>query len=156
MIFTLKILEGVEKKSMWIEHTLLGAFGFICGIAVAGGTFALIVGISVAPRITFMSKTAKEVMYYENIIILGGILGNIVTVFPKLPIPFGSPMLVLFGLGCGVQVGCLVMALAEIMNVFPIMFRRLRLKIGMSVVITAMAAGKVVGGLWYFFQGIGE
>lgn len=140
---------------MLIEHLLLGAFGLICGMAVAGGTFALIVGISVVPRVVFMSKTAKEVIFYENAIMLGGILGNIITVFTDIQIPFGSPVLILFGLGCGIQVGCLVMALAEIMNVFPIMFRRISLKMGMSYVITAMAAGKVIGGLWYFYHQIG-
>lgn len=140
---------------MLIEHLLLGAFGLICGMAVAGGTFALIVGISVVPRVVFMSKTAKEVIFYENAIMLGGILGNMITVFADIQIPFGSPVLILFGLGCGIQVGCLVMALAEIMNVFPIMFRRISLKMGMSYVITAMAAGKVIGGLWYFYHQIG-
>ena len=38
---------------MLIEHLLLGAFGLICGMAVAGGTFALIVGISVVPRVFY-------------------------------------------------------------------------------------------------------
>lgn len=140
---------------MLIEHLGLGALGLICGMAVAGGTFALIVGISVVPRVVFMSKTAKEVMFYENMIMLGGIIGNIITVFTDIPIPLGSVGLILFGLGCGIQVGCLVMALAEIMNVFPIMFRRISLKIGMSYVITAMALGKVIGGLWYFYQQMG-
>lgn len=140
---------------MLIEHLGLGALGLICGMAVAGGTFALIVGISVVPRVVFMSKTAKEVMFYENMIMLGGILGNIITVFTDIPIPLGSFGLILFGLGCGIQVGCLVMALAEIMNVFPIMFRRISLKIGMSYVITAMALGKVMGGLWYFYHQMG-
>lgn len=140
---------------MLIEHLGLGALGLICGMAVAGGTFALIVGISVVPRVVFMSKTAKEVMFYENMIMLGGIIGNIITVFTDIPIPLGSFGLILFGLGCGIQVGCLVMALAEIMNVFPIMFRRISLKIGMSYVITAMALGKVIGGLWYFYQQMG-
>lgn len=140
---------------MLIEHLGLGALGLICGMAVAGGTFALIVGISVVPRVVFMSKTAKEVMFYENMIMLGGILGNIITVFTDIPIPLGSFGLILFGLGCGIQVGCLVMALAEIMNVFPIIFRRISLKIGMSYVITAMALGKVIGGLWYFYHQMG-
>lgn len=140
---------------MLIEHLGLGALGLICGMAVAGGTFALIVGISVVPRVVFMSKTAKEVIFYENMIMLGGIIGNIITVFTDIPIPLGSVGLILFGLGCGIQVGCLVMALAEIMNVFPIIFRRISLKIGMSYVITAMALGKVIGGLWYFYQQMG-
>lgn len=48
------------------------------------------------------------------------------------------------------------MALAEIMNVFPIMFRRFHLKMGLSWVITFMAIGKTIGGLWYFSRQIGQ
>lgn len=140
---------------MLARHIFLGAFGLMCGFAAAGGTFALIMAISVVPRIIGMSRTARHVFCYETMIMAGGILGNIVTVFPELPIPFGRPMLVLFGLGSGIQVGCLVMALAEIMNVFPIVFRRVKLKIGLSWVITALAVGKVLGGLWYFYRQIG-
>ena len=141
---------------MWVRHFFLGLMGLTSGFAVAGGTFALIVAISVVPRIIGMSRTAKEVLRYENMIIAGGILGNLITVFTDMSIPFGRPMLVLYGLCSGIQVGCLVMALAEIMNVFPIVFRRLKLKIGMRWVITSLAVGKVLGGLWYFFRQIGQ
>ena len=98
---------------MLINHILLGGLGLMFGFAAAGGTFALIVAISVVPRIIGMSRTAAHVLFYESMVMLGGVLGNIVTVFPQLPIPFGRPMLALFGLGSGIQVGCLVMALAE-------------------------------------------
>ena len=141
---------------MLVNHLFLGAIGFMSGLAVAGGTFALIIAISVVPRIIGMSRTAKRVFLYENMIILGGILGNIITVFPEIELPLGRFMLVLFGIGSGVQVGCLVMALAEIMNVFPIMFRRFHLKMGLSWVITFMAIGKTIGGLWYFSRQIGQ
>ncbi len=140
---------------MWTNHIFLSLFGLMCGFASAGGTFALIMAISVVPRTIGMSRTAGHVYGYEMMIMAGGVLGNIVTVFPELPIPFGRWMLVLFGLGSGIQVGCLVMALAEIMNVFPIVFRRVKLKIGLSWVITTLAVGKVLGGLWYFYRQIG-
>lgn len=139
---------------MLAKHFGLGAIGLMSGFAAAGGTFALIMAISVVPRVIGMSRTAKQLFCYENMIMLGGILGNIVTVFPGIHIPFGHFMLALFGLGSGIQVGCLVMALAEIMNVFPIVFRRLKLKIGMQWVIASLAFGKVAGGLWYFFTGL--
>ena len=142
-------------RSWRFEHFLLGAVGFMSGLAVAGGTFALIVAISVVPRIIGMSHTAKQLFRYENMIILGGIAGNLITVFPAIRIPLGSPMLILFGLGSGIQVGCLVMALAEIMNVFPIIFRRVKLKVGMQWVITSLAVGKVLGGLLYFYRQLG-
>lgn len=140
---------------MWIKHFFLGLVGATSGLAVAGGTFALIVTLRVMPRIIGKSNTAAHVIRYENMIIAGGIFGNIITVFTDLRIPLGSPFLILYGLCSGIQVGCLVMALAEIMDVFPIMFRRMGLKLGMEWVITAMAAGKVIGGLWYFYRHMG-
>jgi stage V sporulation protein AB len=42
------------------------------------------------------------------------------------------------------------MALAEILNMFPILFRRLKLREGLGIMITALALGKMAGSLWYF------
>lgn len=141
---------------MLAEHFFLGAVGLTSGFAVAAGTFALVVALGVVPRIIGKSSTAAEVFCYENTIIVGGILGNIISVFTDIRIPLGSPMLILYGLGSGVHVGCLVMALAEIVDVFPIMFRRLKLKTGLQSIIVCMAIGKVIGGLWYFYQRMGK
>lgn len=150
------MLQEGEKKSMWSNHWLLGLTGLTSGLAVSAGTFALVVTLRIMPRIIGMSNTADQVIRYENMIIAGGIFGNIVTVFTDLRIPLGSPFLILYGLCCGIQVGCLVMALAEIMDVFPIMFRRMNLKTGMAWVITAMAAGKAAGGIYYFYHRMGS
>ena len=59
--------------------------------------------------------------------------------------------LVVYGLASGVFLGCLAVALAEVLNVFPVLFRRANLKNGLGFLITAFAAGKTVGGLVYFF-----
>lgn len=140
---------------MWIKQLLLGGVGLTSGFAVAGGSFALIVALSVVPRIIGKSSTALEILRYENAMMAGGILGNIAVIFPQIRLPFGKPLLLVYGLCSGIYVGCLVMALSEIMNVFPVIFRRIRLKSGLFFVITCMAAGKVAGGLWYFFKGMG-
>lgn len=141
---------------MLAKHGFLAFIGFSSGLSVAAGTFALIVSLKIVPRIIGKGHTADRILLFENMIIIGGILGSIVTVFPNIMLPFGSPFLILYGLFSGVQVGCLVMALAEIMNVFPIMFRRFHLKIGLTWIITSMAIGKTLGGLWYFYRQIGS
>ena len=141
---------------MLAKQMFLAFLGLASGLSVAAGTFALIVSLKIVPRIIGKGHTAGRILLFENAIILGGISGCIVTVFPDLVIPFGSSFLILYGLFSGIQVGCLVMALAEIMNVFPIMFRRFHLKMGLSWVITFMAFGKTIGGLWYFSRQIGQ
>lgn len=141
---------------MWIRHFFLAFVGLSAGLAVSAGTFALIISLRIVPRIIGKGHSANRIILFENMIILGGICGTVVTVYPNLMLPFGSPFLILYGLLSGIQVGCLVMALAEIMNVFPIMFRRFGLKIGLQWVIASMAVGKTLGGLWYFYKQIGQ
>lgn len=150
-------MQGEEAmKSMWSKHLFLAFLGLTAGLAVSAGTFALIVSLKIVPRLIGKGHSASHIFLFENTIILGGICGTIVTAYPNLMLPFGSPFLILYGLFSGIQVGCLVMALAEIMNVFPIMFRRFGLKTGLKWVITCMAVGKTAGGLWYFYRQIGQ
>lgn len=140
---------------MWFNHLILAGLGILSGVAVAGGAFALITALTVVPRLVGKSSTAKKILHYENIIVAGGVVGNVISVYPHIPIPLGKPLLIVFGLFSGIQVGCLVMALAEIMNVFPLVFRRLKMNFGLEIIIFSMAAGKFVGGLLYFFQRMG-
>lgn len=137
---------------MLAKHLFLAFLGVASGMAVAAGAFALTIALKIIPRLIGKSKSAKEILCYENVFILGGVAGGILSVYPNIHLPLGSPLLILYGLFSGIQVGCLVMALAEIMNVFPIMFRRINLKMGMFWVINCMAAGKVVGAFWYFWH----
>ncbi len=143
--------EEEAKREMFIDRLFLAFIGLSCGLAVASGTFALLVSLKIIPRMIGKSHTAIHILCYENMIIAGGIAGTVLTAFPGLKIPLGWPLLVLYGFCSGMQVGCLVMALAEIMNVFPILFRRLRLKSGMAWVIAFLAVGKMIGGLFYFY-----
>ena len=138
---------------MWIEHVFLGICGLTAGLAAASGTFAFMIMIGVLPRLIGKSRTAGEVLVYENIVIVGGLVGNVLSVFPQLPIPIGRWFLSVYGLGAGVYVGCLGVALAEILQTFPIIFRRLKIKRGLPVVLTAMAVGKLCGALLYFMSG---
>lgn len=141
---------------MFLETVFLGIFGFVFGTAVAAGAFALVVVLRIIPRLVGKSKTAYWILHYEQMVMLGAIVGNILSVFYFIPIPGGSFVLWLYGIGSGIYVGCLAMALAEIMNVFPLLFRRSKLNRGIEWVIISMAAGKVVGAYLYFLWGIFE
>lgn len=96
---------------------------------------------------------AAETMHFENAVILGGILGNIASVFSNIRLPFGPLFLCAYGLSAGIFVGCIAVALAEILNTFPIMFRRSGLKEGLSWVMIMMALGKCAGSFFFFLNG---
>lgn len=137
---------------MWIRHVFLGFVGLTAGAAVAAGTFAFLIMLNIVPRIIGRSHTGREVFCYENAIILGGICGNIYSVFLDLSLPLGGVFLCLYGFGAGFFVGCLAAALAEILKTFPVLFRRLHLKIGLSIVMCGMALGKMTGSFFFFLK----
>lgn len=137
---------------MWIRHLFLGFIGLAAGGAVAAGTFAFIIVIGVVPRMIAKCGLAKHTVLFENMIVLGGIIGNLVSVFTGIPIPVGHWILVLFGFCAGIFVGCIAVALAEILNTFPILFRRFQIKEGLPWVMLFMALGKSAGSLYYFLM----
>ena len=62
-------------------------------------------------------------------------------------------LLAFFGLFAGIFVGCWSMALAEILNVFPIFMRRARIVRYAVVFILMLALGKGIGAGLFFWKG---
>ncbi len=137
---------------MFFNDILLGTIGLCAGGVIAAGVFAFIVTIGVVVRLIGKTHTAKHIRLVEDSIVLGGAFGNVVNLY-KISVPGGVPLLVLLGLGGGIFVGCLIMSLAETLNALPVLSRRIRLATGLQYVILAMAAGKGIGALLYFFLG---
>lgn len=137
---------------MWGKQIILAAIGLSAGIAVAGGLFAFIVELGVISDFADRTHTADKILLYEDCTALGGIIGNIVFLF-QTPIPFGKLLLPVFGILAGIFVGCWSMALAEILNVFPIFIRRIKIVRYIAVFIVGMALGRGFGALLFFAKG---
>jgi len=135
---------------MLIRHIFMGFCALTAGIGVSAGTFAFLIVIGVIPRMIGKCNRAAETMHFENAVICGGIVGTVLSVFPGISIPFGPLLLCLYGLSAGIFVGCIAIALAEILDTFPITFRRMHIKEGLSWVMLAMAFGKCAGSFYYF------
>lgn len=137
---------------MWIKQVILGILGLSSGFAVAGGMFAFLIALGVVSRFAGKTHTAKYILYYEDAAAVGGILGNLVSIY-ELPVPVGMAGVVSFGFFSGVFTGTWAMALTEIVDTVPIFSRRIRLKTGMPWLILSMAVGRMAGALFYaYFQ----
>jgi stage V sporulation protein AB len=136
---------------MWIKQIFLGVIGLTSGFTVAGGAFAFITALSIIPRIVAKTHTARKLLFYENLIFFGALLGNILTIF-FIKLPLGPVFLVLYGVATGIYTGCTLMALAEVLNTFPILFRRSNLKMGMGIIVIAIAIGKLAGSILYYLK----
>ena len=136
---------------MWTVQILMAVIGLSAGMVVAGGLFSFISGLGVISDFADRTHTGEHIMLYEDSVALGGILGNIFFIY-HIAIPYGAWIVPVFGLFGGIFVGCWSMALAEILDVFPIFVRRVKLLRGIKYVILGVALGKGIGAFVFFFN----
>lgn len=133
-----------------LQETALAIIGFAGGVSVAAGTFALITALGIIPRLASRMGVAEHVYKLESAIVLGGTIGSLLSVY-YFPMRIGDVGIIIFGLFAGIFVGCLSMALAEAIRVFPILCQRINLNYGIYLLIFMMAAGKALGTLYQMY-----
>lgn len=131
---------------IWWQNALLLFIGLSGGLLVAGGLFAFLALVGVVTRLAAGTKTAKFLLFYEDVALLGATVGNL-AYFYNVGLPSGFLGFLLYGLGAGVFTGCLAAALAEVVNMMPVLSERVSLKKGMAGIMTVFALGKLVGAL---------
>jgi stage V sporulation protein AB len=148
----LQIIQEKDKKQMWVNQFVLAIIGLSSGLLVAGGIFSFIVSLGVVSDFADRTHTGNHILLYENAIMLGAVWGNAVSMY-GVPVLKSGVLLGLFGVFAGIFVGCWAMALAEILNVFPIFVRRVKLVKCIPYIILSIAIGKGIGAVVYFFFG---
>jgi len=129
---------------------LLGIFGFAGGAISASGFFAVLTIVGVMNRFAKVTRTAKHIKLYEDMIILGATIGNILVIF-QLVIHVGIIACAIFGLLSGIFIGSFLVCLAETIKALPIFIRRVRISSGLGYIILFLAIGKGIGSLMYFY-----
>lgn len=137
---------------MWVRLIILALIGVSAGLMVSAGLFALIVEIGILTDFADRTHTADKILLYEDCTVLGGIIGNILSIFQVkiIGLQFLLPVLGIFS---GIFVGGWSMALAEIMNVFPVFIRRLKIVRYTTAFIVSIAIGRSLGALLYLVKG---
>lgn len=152
---------------MLIRYLALVLFGVCAGFFVAGGVFTVLISVGLVPRFAGKSHTADKIFLYEEMVVLGVLLGIIFSIFHEaLPVGrwvaehkivdadtwmiIGNTILCFYGFFAGIFEGCLALAIAEMLDSIPIFARRISFRKGLGIVILAMAVGKMAGSLIYF------
>lgn len=150
-----------------IKQGLLAVTGASYGLLSAAGVFTVLVAVGLIPRFAGKTHTARYVLLYEEMVIFGTLAGCFVTIFPEysqwgsylrerfpesvgLWTTAGVLAQAIFGLFSGMFIGCLALAIAEMLDSIPIFARRISFRHGLGWAILGMAAGKVCGSLYYF------
>lgn len=146
---------------MFLKGLFLSALGVSFGLLASAGVFTVLVAVGLVPRFAGKTHTGKKVLLYEEMVVLGTIFGGILSVFDPflsfgkwIPHWAGNTFIIAYGLFGGMFVGCLALAIAEMLDSIPIFTRRIGFRHGLGIVILCMAIGKLLGSLVYFVIGL--
>ena len=74
---------------MWQGEILAGIAGLCGGAVVAVALAAFIIELGIIPRFAGITHTANHIFLYENCLMLGSFLGNLIYIY-HLSVPFGK------------------------------------------------------------------
>ncbi|MFB1098890.1 MULTISPECIES: stage V sporulation protein AB [Bacillaceae] len=131
---------------MWIAIVEL-VIGLSAGLATGAGFVAFLTVLGIIPRLVQLSKTHHFLISYEAGVTAGAFAGTILSFHY---FHFHAPILLitLWGLLHGIFVGMLAAALTEVLNVFPILTRRIGLDGSLIWFFMAIVLGKITGSLF--------
>ena len=147
---------------MFWKIILLSIIGSTAGSMVSAGVFTVLFVVGLVPRFAGRTDTARCELFYEECLIFGAVLADVISVFPikgslgSCPDILLTVLLIFIGMFAGIFFGCLSIALAEVLDGIPIFARRVKLKMGVSIAVLAVALGKIAGSLVYFVNGFFE
>lgn len=126
--------------------------GFSGGLAVGSGFIAFLSVLGIIPRLTQLSKTEKILPVYGACVIIGSLFGTFLS-FANISLKQPLIILIIWGTLHGIFNGMLAAALTEILNVFPLLSKRIRMKQYLLWLLMAFVFGKVFGSLfqWIIF-----
>lgn len=135
-----------------IREFVVAFVGLAGGLAVGSGFVAFLTVLGVIPRLTQLTKTMKWIATYERGVVLGAVVSSWISLRDPL-LSFPPIVTSVIGLFSGVFVGMLAAALTEVLNVFPILAKRLGIDEQIVMLLMAMVFGKVAGSLfhWIYF-----
>ncbi|WP_430785456.1 stage V sporulation protein AB [Virgibacillus flavescens] len=138
--------------TMLLINLLEIMIGFASGLAVGSGFIAFLMVLGIIPRLIQLSHSMKLIHVYVPCVIAGSLFGVYLSFTPTT---WEQPLLILsmWGLFHGIFIGMLAAALTEVLNVFPILSKRIGMETKMLWLLMAIVFGKIIGSLfqWIIF-----
>ena len=156
---------------MFIRQLLLFLIGISSGLIVSAGVFTVLISVGLIPRFAGKMHVARKIFVLEEMVVCGTLVGGFFSIFSDWGMVgefvlehelfgqsatqgvwnlVGTLFLMIFGVFAGIFVGCLALAIAEMLNTIPIFARRIGFRHGLGIAILAVALGKLIGSLIYF------
>ncbi|CAG9622359.1 stage V sporulation protein AB [Sutcliffiella rhizosphaerae] len=134
---------------MTINIVFVVFLGLAGGLAVGSGFVAFLAVLGIIPRLTQLTKTIKYLHGYEWGVICGALFGSWISLNS---VSFHLPSIIAIPIGmfCGIFIGLLAAALTEVLNVLPILAKRIGVDGHMAILLMAIVFGKIIGSLYHW------
>ncbi|MFC4302724.1 stage V sporulation protein AB [Cohnella boryungensis] len=135
------------------RNALLAVVGLAGGFTVGSAFVALLIVLDLIPRLVQFTRAHRRSAVFESGVLLGAVYWSSADLF-HWAYRISSVVLLIPALFQGLFVGMFAAALTEVLNVLPILAKRLKLKPYLLSLLTAMVLGKVTGSLvdWLWLQ----
>lgn len=138
---------------MFFRLLALVLIAFGGGIAVGGAITAFLTILKIVPRLVQITETWNRIRLYQSTIIVS-FIGSIIIYFSNLSLNLPKFIVAPIGLVYGVFIGLLSSSLAEVLNVIPVLSKKIKIKDSLQYTVWALLGGKVAGALifWLFLK----
>ncbi len=130
-----------------INIALLISIGLSGGILVGTSIASFITILEIVPRIAEITKTKSYIQLFKNVFIISVSVSSISNML-GVNFLLNKSLLMVFGVFFGTFIGLLAAALAEVLNVLPIIGHKFGINNLIYYLIMALALGKIGGSLF--------
>lgn len=116
------------------------------GLAVGSGFVAFITVLDIIPRLTQLTNAHRHIRSLEWALVSGVLVFTLIDFF-HWGVHLPALITAIYGLFAGIFVGTLAAGLTEVLNVFPIVAKRLHMDGSLLFLLMAVVFGKITGSL---------
>lgn len=129
---------------------LMILIGLSIGVVEGTGLASFITLLDIIPRLAQITKSRKYVRIYETVISIA-VAFVIIGRATYIDLGLSKYLMIPISFVFGTFIGLLASALAETLDVIPVLERKVKLGKFLIATIFALAIGKVVGSFFYWF-----
>lgn len=130
----------------WLADLLVVIAGVAGGFSVGSAFVALLIVLDLIPRLVQLTRAYRRAWLFESATLTGALYWICADQF-HWRMTWSAGWLLIPAIFQGVFVGMFAAALTEVLNVLPILSKRLKLKPYLFSLLIAMILGKVTGSL---------
>lgn len=131
------------------KNILIATIALGGGIVAGGALAAFITLIKLVPRLVQITETEEYIKLYENTFAAGSIIFTILY-FVDSHLGLPNIVAIMVGIIMGSFIGLFSSALAEVLNVIPVLSKKFKIKNELRYIIYALLFGKVFGSIYFW------